>query len=174
MTRRPIIAAFGLLGLVALGAPRLMGGPPSLIWNTTASAPEGLYRLRPSQALHAGDLVAVRPPEPLAAWLAQRNALPPGVLLIKRVAALAPSMVCRREAQVTIDGALAARASLADRQGRPLPSWRGCRRLGQGDVFLLNTAAGSLDGRYFGPLKRDAVVGRVTPLWLSKVSADGA
>lgn len=174
MTRRPIIAAVGLLGLAALGAPRLIDGPPSLIWNATASAPEGLYRLRPPHALQAGDLVAVRPPEPLAAWLAQRKALPRGVLLIKRVAALAPSTVCRREAQVTIDGALAARATLADRQGRRLPNWRGCRRLGQGDIFLLNAAAGSLDGRYFGPLKREAVVGRVTPLWLVKVSADGA
>lgn len=174
MTRRPIIAAFGLLGLAALGAPSLIDGPPWLIWNATASAPEGLYRLQPTHGLRTGDLVAVRPPEDLAAWLAQRDALPRGVLLIKRVAALAPTTVCRWDAQITIDGAPAAHARLADRQGRPLPRWRGCRRLGQADIFLLNAAAGSLDGRYFGPLRREAVVGRVTPVWLVKGGADGA
>lgn len=174
MNRRPIIAAFSLLGLAALGAPSLIGGPPRLIWNTTASAPEGLYRLRPAHDLQTGDLVAIRPPEGLAAWLARRDALPRGVLLIKRVAALAPITVCRWDAQITIDGAPAARARRVDRQGRPLPDWRGCRQLGQADVFLLNAAAGSLDGRYFGPLPRAAVVGRLTPIWLVKDLADGA
>jgi len=173
MTRRLLIAASGALGLAALGAPGLIGGPPRLVWNATASAPEGLYRLRSPHNLQTGDLVAVRPPEGLAVWLARRDALPNGVLLIKRVAALTPSTVCRRGDQITIDGAPAARAQLADRQGRPLSAWRGCRHLDQAEVFLLNTAAGSLDGRYFGPLPRAGVVGRLTPVWLVNGAANG-
>jgi type IV secretory pathway protease TraF len=54
-----------------------------------------------------------------------------------------------------------------DRTGRPLQPYRGCRLLREDEVFLLNVRApSSLDGRYFGPLNRAQIVGRVTPLWV--------
>jgi hypothetical protein len=53
-----------------------------------------------------------------------------------------------------------------DRNGRDLPIWQGCHRLGAGEVFLMNPdAPDSLDGRYFGPLPRTAITARLTPLW---------
>jgi len=52
-----------------------------------------------------------------------------------------------------------------DREGRPLPAWQGCRPLAPGEVFLLmaNIPA-SFDGRYFGPIPRAAIIGRLVPL----------
>jgi type IV secretory pathway protease TraF len=67
---------------------------------------------------------------------------------------------------IIIDGHAVAEAQLRDRLGRPLPVWRGCRTLLEGEVFLLNTDhESSLDGRYFGPLGVDTIIGRATPIW---------
>jgi len=165
------------LGLAAAGV-LLMGGAaaparrPGLIWNATASAPVGLYRLGADAAIARGDLVAVRPPAALGRWLDARGYAPAGVLLVKRVAGLAPSTVCRQGGVVSLDGVAVARAQAADRRGRALPVWRGCRRLTAAEVFLLNPAPGSLDGRYFGPLPRSAVVGRLSSVWLPERAGD--
>ena len=153
-------------GLLLVSASAVGTWAPRLIWNATGSAPEGLYALQPGAALQVGELVAIRPPLLLAGWLDARGYAPAGVVLVKSVAALAPSWICRQGARVTVDGALVARAEPVDRWGRTLPIWSGCRRLGPDEIFLLNAARGSLDGRYFGALPRVAVVGRLSPIWL--------
>ncbi|MBL8772198.1 MAG: S26 family signal peptidase [Phenylobacterium sp.] len=146
--------------------------PPRLLWNTTASAPIGFYVLHDPGALAVGDLVALRPPRRLAAWLDASGFVPDGALLLKRVAALSPSVICRHGGHVTRDGALIAMAETRDRFGRPLPVWTGCHALTADEVFVLNPAAGSLDGRYFGALPRRTVVARADPLWLFGDSRD--
>ena len=166
MSRRALTALLALGGTLAIGASSAVAWPPRWIWNATASAPEGLYRLQPGVVWRRGDLVAVRPTGDLAGWLDRRGYAPKGVLLIKRVAALAPSTACRMGTAITVDGAVVAQAGSRDRVGRNLPVWSGCRRLTAEDVFLLNPTEGSLDSRYLGPLSRRSVVGRVTPLWL--------
>lgn len=165
MDRRRTVA-WALLGLLALVEPAAAWRAPRLVWNATASAPEGLYRVQPGQPPAVSDWAAVQPPKPLARWLHTRGYLPNGALLIKQVAAGAPSRVCRRGRAVTVDGRLLAFAESRDRLGRPLPVWRGCLVLSEHELFFLNPAAGSLDSRYFGALPRVAVVGRAQPLWL--------
>lgn len=172
MRKRIAILWAAALGVVAGLAPSLLARPPLIVWNTTASAPEGVYALHPVDGLAVGDLVAIAPPPALAEWLDRRGAAPKGVLLLKRVAALGPALVCWTSGQVTLDGRVVADVRSRDRLGRPLPALRGCRRLLGGEIFLLNTAPGSLDGRYFGPLSRAAVVGRVTPIWVKKDVGD--
>ena len=140
---------------------------PRLIWNASASAPIGLYRIQPDRDPPAGALVAVTPPNSLARWLSARGYLPEGVPLLKHVAAKAGQRVCRTGAVVSIDARPVAIAQTRDRRGRPLPVWRGCRRLAANELLLLNPAVpDSLDGRYFGPLLVSAVIGRATPLHL--------
>ena len=166
MTRRALTAVLALGGTLVICASTAVSGSPRWIWNATASAPEGLYQLQPRIVWRPGDLVAVRPTADLAGWLDRRGYVPRGVLLIKRVAALAPSTACRTGAAITVDGAIVAHAKVRDRAGRNLPVWSGCRVLTAEEVFLLNSAERSLDSRYLGPLPRQSVVGRVTPLWL--------
>jgi type IV secretory pathway protease TraF len=139
-------------------------GRPRLLWNATASAPEGLWRIEAAPP-GRGDWAAVRPPVGLAWWLSRRRYLPRGALLLKRVAAVGGQTVCRRGGVVEIDGWPVARALARDRSGRLLPVWRGCRALAADEVLLLNRARDSLDGRYFGPLPGSAVVGRARLLW---------
>lgn len=160
-------ASLGIAGAAAAAAASFATPPatPVWLWNTTASAPEGLYWLQPAPILAVGDWVAVRPPAALARWLADRGALPTGVLLLKKIAALAPSVVCRRGDRLFVDGAPRAVALTSDSRGRPLPQWRACRPLSPDEVLLLNEAPGSLDSRYFGPLPRPTVVARAWPIW---------
>lgn len=71
--------------------------------------------------------------------------------------------------RITIDQHFSAVALEHDCLGRALTNWRGYYRLKLGQVFLLNAAPTSLDGRYFGPTSVTAVIGRADPLWLQSV-----
>ncbi|ODU21076.1 MAG: conjugal transfer protein [Sphingomonas sp. SCN 67-18] len=147
---------------VAIADPR-----PRIIWNASASAPIGLYRIHANRDPAIGALVAVAPPDHLARWLSVRGYLPESVPLLKHVAAKAGQRVCRVGAVVSVDARPVAIARARDGQGRPLPVWQGCRTLKPGEIFLLNPSVpDSLDGRYFGPLPASAVIGRATPVWL--------
>ncbi len=106
------------------------------------------------------------PPEPITRFVAARGYVGPGVPLLKRVAALPGTRVCRNGNMIIVDGQAIGKAHERDSRGRNLPVWRGCRLIAKGEVFLMNRDAGdSLDGRYFGPLPLDSVTARIIPLW---------
>ncbi|MDD3799490.1 MAG: S26 family signal peptidase [Novosphingobium sp.] len=167
MSRRPLsrfvphiagaVIGFTLVAVI-LPLPKLM------LWNASASAPVGLYRINPLARPAVGDMVAVSPPPALARFMAERHYLPVGVPLLKHVAARPGALICRRDATVTIDGRTAAVARASDSRDRPLPVWRGCRVLRTDELFLLNAAPDSLDGRYFGPIRASGLIGRATPI----------
>ena len=154
------IAATGLL-LSTIG-----GAAPHFIWNASNSVPIGLYRVQPATRLAATELVAVRPPELLAAFLDLNGYLPIGIPMLKRVLARPGQTVCRNGLTIAVDGIDVGRAHERDGRGRPLPAWHGCLTIAEGDVFVMNwQSEDSLDGRYFGPLPASAVIGRVVPVW---------
>lgn len=165
MSGAPILTAmFGCAACLLLAITPTTR-PPRIVFNTTASAPLGFY-LVDAVAPTVGDMVVVRPPRDLALWMAGRGYLPSNVPLIKRVAAFGGQTVCGRDGEVRIDGNAVAKALPRDRLGRRLTPFTGCVQLADGDVFLLNAEApDSLDGRYFGLLPRDTVVGRATAIW---------
>lgn len=167
MTRRGYLvatASAAMLSVAGFGAVALFAPHPRLLWNATASAPIGLYRLTPSTEPSKGALVAVVPPAPLAHFMASRRYLPLGVPLLKRVAAHPGARVCRHGSGVTVDRQLVAIAQTHDSHGRSLPVWDGCRRLGAHQLFLLNAAPDSMDGRYFGPIPDTGLLGSATPI----------
>jgi conjugative transfer signal peptidase TraF len=138
------------------------------VWNVSGSVPVGLYRLQPAGNLSVTELVAVQPPEPLAAFLADNSYLPRGVPMLKRVLALPGQTVCRAGRAITVDNIAAGEARDRDGRGRPLPVWQGCRVIADGEVFLMNwRSADSFDGRYFGVLPVSGIIGRAKPMWTS-------
>jgi conjugative transfer signal peptidase TraF len=165
MTNRAITVAATIVMAVAVTATIGAKPMPRLVWNASGSAPIGLYAVRSASGLAAGDLVVAYPPEQLATFLAERDYLPLGTPLIKRVVAVPGQTVCRNELVVTVGGRTAGAARDHDRKGRPLPVWQGCRVVAAGEVFLMNSnEPGSLDGRYFGPLSTGTIIGRAEPL----------
>lgn len=161
--RKTLLAMSGAAASLAFTAA--LPPAPVLLWNTTASAPVGLYRLAPAGLPAVGDLVAARPPEQLASWFDEAGYLPRGVPLVKHVAAVAGQRICRSGDVLTVDGRSVARARARDRFGRRLAVWRGCYRLRRDDLLLLNGGSDSLDGRYFGPSHRSELIGRAIPIW---------
>ncbi|WP_092788132.1 S26 family signal peptidase [Rhodospira trueperi] len=138
---------------------------PWLVWNASASAPVGLYRVV-ARPVERSAPVLVRPSADMAALAAERGYLPAGVPLIKRVAAVAGDHVCAIGSAVVLHTLTVVRRLDADAAGRPLPRWSGCRRLADGEVFLLMAdAPDSFDSRYFGSVPSASVMGRLVPLW---------
>ena len=165
MSARRLILALGAAALALIAFSAALQPQPRLVWNVTPSVPTGLYGVQPGADFTRGDLVAVAPPDALRAFLVARGYLGETTPLLKHVAGLPGDRICRFGALVTLNGNPVAHAQTTDRLGRELPSWRGCRTLQQGEVFLLNAAPDSLDGRYFGALPATSVIGPGHPIW---------
>lgn len=150
---RPRLALAGaaLLALAA-AAP----GPRPLLLNESPSLPRGLYALAPGPVA-VGSVVAVVPPAGARPYLAGLGA-PADARLLKRVAGAGGDLACAAGGAVVVRGRRAP-VLTADRRGRRLPAWRGCRRLGPDELFLLGDTPASFDSRYFGPVRRKAAHG---------------
>lgn len=161
---RPIVLT--LLASCAVGSTFATTHDPLVVWNASASVPIGLYSVQSIGKLAVTDLVVARPTNELSNWLTERAYLASGALLIKRVAALPGQSICRNGRAVTVDGIDMAEAQERDHLGRPLPTWSGCLSVAPGQVFLLNwDEPSSLDGRYFGTIPLEKLIGRAVPLW---------
>jgi conjugative transfer signal peptidase TraF len=149
----------GLIGLATLARPA-----PWLVWNASASAPIGLYRVLPGKPVR-GNLVLVHTPDSVRQLAAERGYLPQNVPLVKRVAALDGDIVCAADDVISVNGRVVAERLARDRLGRPLPTWSGCHLLDGGEAFLLMEGrTDSFDSRYFGPVPMPAIIGRLAPL----------
>lgn len=154
-------------GIACLGLTIALPPLPRLVWNASASAPIGLYSVSPGATLQRGDMVIAWPPAAARQLAASRHYLPSNVPLVKRVAGIAGDTICAADRMVTVNGRPVAMRRAADAEGRDLPAWQGCIRLGPGMLFLLMTKTpDSFDGRYFGPTLAQDVIGKATPLWL--------
>lgn len=166
LRRRRNLGLVGAVGCALATAPVLCPPQPRLVWNASASAPIGLYRVEPPGRLARGDMVIARVPVGVRALAARRHYVPADVPLVKRIAGVSGDTVCAIGGVITINGRTIARRRTHDRDGRPLPWWTGCQRLGLDMVFLLMAAVpGSFDGRYFGPTPRADLIGKARLLW---------
>lgn len=160
LTRRfgPVLAsaciAMGLGGAAALAQRH----DAIALVNESPSLPRGLYLRGPDGPLRRGDVTAVPQPDRARPYLASLG-MPAEVLLIKRVAAIGGDRVCAEPGVVLAMGRRV-EVQVRDRRGASLPVWRDCRRLAQGEVFLLGDTASSFDSRYFGPVQRSETTGR--------------
>ncbi len=152
--------------VAALALPYIFAPAVRIVYNASDSLPSGWYRIEPAAELRVGSIVLARPPADVAALAARRGYLPLRVPLLKPIAALASQQVCMRGRRLSINGDAVATALPADTRYRPLPLWQQCRRLRQGEVFLLSTSnPASFDSRYFGPVAASEVLGIAQPLW---------
>ncbi len=160
------VVLFTVLGIAALAWPSVHTSVARIVYNPSDSVPPGWYRIGPPYSLHVDSIVLARLPADASALAAQRGYLPLHIPLLKRIGAMSPQQVCIENHIVRIDGVSVAGVHRADGRGRPLSAWQHCRRLHDGELFLLSaTNPSSFDSRYFGPVAVSAVIGSAQPLW---------
>jgi conjugative transfer signal peptidase TraF len=140
---------------------------PLVIYNASGSAPLGFYRLE-NRLPRRGEMAVIQPPPMIELMLVGRGILPASVPLVKQIAATGGDEVCRSDqpnGTISINGKVVAETYDKDRYGRPLPAWKGCMTLIDGELFLLQPHPLSFDSRYFGPVLRCDVLGVAHPLW---------
>lgn len=147
------VAVF-LLGCVALVARQT---PALALVNESPSLPRGVYARVPAGDIVRGAIVAAPQPERARAYLSSVG-MPAKVALIKRVAGVGGDRICAQGEKVVTPAAVMT-VHERDRRGAVLPRWSECRRLDADEVFLVGDTAGSFDSRYFGPVRRDEVIG---------------
>ncbi len=143
-------------------------------FNASPSLPVGFYRLVDAP-IERGTLVAACLPEPYGRLGRERGYLhrglcPGGVApVVKRVAAVAGDKVQVGDEGVFVNGSfLEEPAPPTDTQGRPLSSWPlGVAQLTPEELWLYSRRPNSWDSRFFGPVRRSAVLGIARPIWMS-------
>lgn len=151
---------------VALGSMAVT--QPLLLVNTSPSEPLGLYRAV-AKAPAPGSLVAFRPPPVAHAYLATAAPGRARSSFLKTVVAGEGSLACGDGRTLRVDGRRLGRLQDHDRAGRALPRWRGCARLGPGQLLVFSgRVPNSFDSRYYGPIDPGAVFGVYAPLWVAQ------
>jgi conjugative transfer signal peptidase TraF len=156
--------------------PLLRSSAPPALFVTSCSVPCGLY-VRQAGQPRPGDLVAACLPGEEAGlalargYVAKSRRCPHGEApVVKRLVAGPGARVAYEGQLVTVGGEPLPASSLRqlDRAGRPLPvSARYPYTVAQGSVLLLADHPDSYDGRYFGPVPEELVLGVYRPLWTS-------
>lgn len=170
--RVAIYAGSIILVLICLATVLWFGG---VRYNATASQPKGFYHLdRSNRQLELGALVFVCPPDtPLMKEALERGYFRVGTCsggyapLLKRIVGLADMEIRVEDDGVYVNDVLQEKSvpHILDGNGRPLPRYQG-GIIRESEVFLLSGYNdGSFDSRYFGPLERELVIGRATPIW---------
>lgn len=160
-----LMVSCAAIGLIIVASAATLA--PKLVWNPTNSAPTGLYWIDQRDP-KLGEFALVTPGAAAADLVARRGYLPPDIPLVKRVSARAGDEVCRGNHAILINKIHVADALMVDSLGRELPQWRGCFTLQSDEIFLLNDHEKSLDGRYFGATKLEAVIGVAIPIWVRR------
>ena len=87
--------------------------------------------------------------------------------ILKPVLAVAGDHVCTEGVDLRINGKRIGPIIEQDSLGNPVPVWRGCDRLGEGEIFVCSTRIErSFDSRVYGPIHKSNVTGVYTPLWV--------
>lgn len=136
-----------------------------IIFNRTYSAPIGFYWVENSPVAKT-NWVAVSAKSEVSNWAYKQGFISQDWPIIKRVAALHGTQVCREGVQIVVNGEQVAIAQVQDNGGRALPAWTGCKTLNEHEVFLLNDHPKSLDGRYFGVMNLSDLDGVAKPVWI--------
>jgi conjugative transfer signal peptidase TraF len=165
-----------LIGLVPVATAAAVAAAlpgPIVIHNPSPSIPQGYY-VRSSEAPATGRIIAFRIPAQGRPYAAEH--MPPLIRagIIKRIAAGEGDRVCTTGREgLAINGRAVAPIVQADRFGRPLPHWRGCRALTAGEYFVFSDRIpNSYDSRYYGPVQTRDIIGTFRPVWVDQSKPD--
>lgn len=147
---------------------------PSVLWNETDSEPRGIY-VRTPEAPQLGRVVAFNAPTSVFPYADEHMGYLRRVPILKAIAASTGDEVCTLNGELRINGKWRARVLAVDTRGRRLPRWQECRRLRDGEHFVLsNRIPNSFDSRYYGPVRTSQIIGVFRPLVTTSIKKQDA
>ena len=165
--KRIKILAIGSISIGLLASAMATEFIPKIIYNPSASAPAGFYFVRQETVPEVGDYVLLTLPEPVKMMALERQYMGQDIPLLKQVSAKPGDHVCIRYDVVYVNYEAVTEVKSYDPSGRKMPIWKGCRKLEEGEFFLLNLySVYSFDSRYFGPVRQNEIIGIATPIWV--------
>lgn len=132
-----------------------------LTYQVTASMPKGFYFIRPSKHYRRRDIVLFKPPENFLNFLLQKKWLPKHGLMLKYAVGIPGDYVCQDAKWIYINSHKFAPIYQEYKPGKKLPNTNFCGELKKHQFLLMSTKLkNSFDGRYFGPVNDDRIIGR--------------
>lgn len=137
-----------------------------ITYTKSSSMPQGWYFVIPAKNLQRHDMVVFLPPKNTRDFLSQHHWGPKSYLLLKYVMGLPGDFVCKQNHYLWINQQKIASILIFYAPNKKLPQNNFCGRLTSDEYLLLSTKIKrSFDGRYFGPIKYDNIIGKAIPLF---------
>jgi len=133
-----------------------------LTYSVSHSVPKSVYLVVPSHEFKRGDLVQFIPPEPYKNFLLTKHWLPRSGLMLKYVYGIPGDFVCNKNHVIRVNKKkLGPVYTFYDKKNKLLQT-KFCGILTTNQYLLMSTCVErSYDGRYFGPVIKANIVGKV-------------
>lgn len=165
-SRLPIVITFLALTLILSSSVWVRWLPFRFVKNYSVSEKPGLYLVSRRKTLKKGDLVLVSFPNVAMGIAKKRSWLDERIPLLKRIVGVENDLICHKDGKLTINGVETATILTKDRMGEEIRGVKGCYTIQPGYFLPVNTYSSfSFDGRYFGPVSYDLIIGGASPLW---------
>lgn len=187
---RNILIGMGITLLVVATTAEIKFPPrPAVLYNPSASAPIGWYRLRDNSPLKVGDQVAAYAPEWARKLADERQYLPYEYPMIKTIWASSGTQICTENNRTHVPNYPVIIRLSQDSLGRDMPKLSGCFTLKPDEYFLVSPDVqtkrrgvsvseqpgfiNGFDSRYFGAVEAKNILGKVEFLGNRELSRGG-
>ncbi len=162
MLKNILIGIAVTLLVVATGTEISFPPKPKLLYNPSASAPIGWYKLAYKSPPKIGDQVAAYAPDWARELADERRYLPYEYPMIKTIWASSGTQICAQNNRISVPNYPVIISLPQDSLGRDMPKLSGCFTLKEGEYFLVSPdVQAGFDSRYFGAVGRENILGRV-------------
>ncbi len=171
MLRNALIGIAVTLLIVATGTGISFPPKPKFLYNPSASAPIGWYKLEDKSPLKVGDQVAAYAPDWARKLADERRYLPYEYPMIKTIWASSGTTICTHNNRTSVPYYPVIISLPQDSMGRDMPQLSGCFTLKAGEYFLVSPdVQAGFDSRYFGAVEEQNILGRVEYLGNPKIT----
>ncbi len=166
----PLFLSLVFIGILALMVNLLKNTGYHLTFSVTKSMPRGLYLVIPAKKIVRYDIVEFIPPSAALDFIREKLWVPQSGTIIKYVFAIADDHVCIRNQAIFINSQKIGTVYKTYAPNKLLPQTKICGKLKENQYLLLSTESErSFDGRYFGLVSSQNILGRAIPIIIKTV-----
>ena len=174
MLKNALIGIAVTLLIVATGTEISFPPKPKLLYNPSASAPIGWYKLEGKSTLKVGDQVAAYAPDWARKLADERRYLPYEYPMIKTIWASSGMQICAQNNRISVPNHPVIKSLPQDSLGRDMPKLSGCFTLKADEYFLVSPdVQAGFDSRYFGAVIGTDILGKVKYLGNGRFAQTG-